>query len=522
MPPRSPASSAAPLDPSGADRVRLLRDDPGEFSRAALPAPLRPYQLEVARAIGVSVQERRGDTITVLFPRQAGKNELSAQVEAWLLWRFSRAGGQLVKAAPTFRPQLLTSLHRLERMLRGPLTADRWTRRQGFIVQLDRAAIHFLSASPTASIVGATANVLLEGDEAQDLDPEKWDRDLVPMGATANTTRVLYGTPWTDDTLLARTIRENLELERRDGRRRHFQVDYQQVAALLPAYGRHVAAEIARLGASHPIVRTQYLLKELSRADRLLSAEQLQRLQGEHPPLADPVGHPWGRGTFVAGLDVAGADEEDPDGALIRVNPARDSTVLAIGYAEQAVVRGSGTSGQGSAGVVEPKLYLAHLYAWRGAPHRELYPVVLALLRRWRVTQTVVDATGVGGGLAAFLQAALPLNQIRPWLYTAASKSQLGYDLLSALNADRLKLYANSTNPDLVDQSDRRRELLAQAGAATRELRANQIMAWSVPTSQGHDDLLNALALLVQAGPLAARRVARGRPAAGRRRSLER
>jgi FG-GAP repeat protein/fibronectin type III domain protein/hemolysin type calcium-binding protein len=43
--------------------------------------------------------------------------------------------------------------------------------------------------------------------------------------------------------------------------------------------------------------------------------------------------------------------------------------------------------------------------------------------------------------------------------------------------------------------------------AATRELRVNQVKGWSVPTSQGHDDLLNALALLVQAGPLAWRRL---------------
>jgi hypothetical protein len=312
-------------------------------------------------------------------------------------------------------------------------------------------------------------------------------------------------TIWTDQTLLARTIHENRELERRDGRQRHFQVSYERVAAINPAYGRHVEAEIARLGASHPIVRTQYLLKELSRADRLLNAEQLSRLQGDHQPLASRVGHPWARGAFVAGLDVAGADEEDPAGALVRVNPARDSTVLLLAYAEAQRVEGPG--GQ----VVEPRLWVAHLYAWRGAPHRELYPVILALLRSWQVAQTVVDATGVGGGLAAFLQAALPTSAVVPYLYTAVSKSKLGYDLLAAINADRLKLFADSPNPELLDQSDRRRELVEQAGWATRELLANQMMRWSVPESRGHDDLLNALALVVQAGPLAARRVAAGR-----------
>jgi hypothetical protein len=61
------------------------------------------------------------------------------------------------------------------------------------------------------------------------------------------------------------------------------------------------------------------------------------------------------------------------------------------------------------------------------------------------------------------------------------------------------------------DQSGRRQELLDQAEWARRELLANQVMRWNVPELKGHDDLLNALALVVQAGRLAARRVASGR-----------
>ena len=306
---------------------------------------LRPYQLEVARAVTRSVidGQARGPapTFTVLFPRQVGKNELSAQLEAFLLFRHQEAGGSMVKVAPTFRPQIVTSLLRLEQMLAGKLTRGRWTKERGFIVRLGASSISFLSAQPDSHIVGATASLLLEADEAQDIDPEKWDRDLVPMGSSGAATRVLYGTPWTDDTLLGREVERNRELERRDGVRRHFEVGWEAVAAAVPAYGRHVQAEIARLGEGHPIVQTQYLLRPLSRADRLLSAEQLGKLRGEHPPLEGPGERPeaWGRGGFVAGLDVAGADEADPDGLLLRVNPRRDATVLTVAYAEDALVR---------------------------------------------------------------------------------------------------------------------------------------------------------------------------------------
>jgi len=51
---------------------------------AAWPA-LRPYQSQVGRAIIDSVLDRCGLTITVVMARQAGKNEISAQAEAFLL-----------------------------------------------------------------------------------------------------------------------------------------------------------------------------------------------------------------------------------------------------------------------------------------------------------------------------------------------------------------------------------------------------------------------------------------------------
>ena len=120
----------------------------------------------------------------------------------------------------------------------------------------------------------------------------------------------------------------------------------------------------------------------------------------------------------------------------------------------------------------------------------------------------VVDATGVGGGLAAFLGAALGPRGVTPYVYTAASKSKLAYDFLAAVNAGRFKVYAESADEAA---NDARRELLGQCEAAEYALRAHQVMSFFVPEHRGHDDLLNAAALLAQASPLGRLRTAEGR-----------
>src|SRR5205807_515541 len=118
----------------------------------------------------------------------------------------SPVGGTIVKAAPTFKPQLITSKMRLERVLAHmPGKIPRAVRsRFGYIIQLDEAAVQFLSAEESSNVVGATADLLLEIDEAQDVSEEKYLKDFRPMASTANTTAVLYGTAWSRDTMLAR------------------------------------------------------------------------------------------------------------------------------------------------------------------------------------------------------------------------------------------------------------------------------------------------------------------------------
>ena len=478
-----------------------------EEVRAAAPGlpRLRPYQVAAGRAIIDSVLGHRGLTFTVVMARQAGKNELSAQVELFLLSKHARQAVDAVKCAPTFEPQGQISLRRLwSRIVQaglGPLAA----REDGRTVRLGRARQLFLSAEPSANVMGHTAGLLLEVDEAQDVDREKFEREFRPMAAPTGATTVFYGTPWDDCTLLEQAVQTNLELERRDGLRRHFQADWTAVVAFNPDYARYVEAERARLGENHPLFLTQYALKTVSGGGRLLGPGQRAQLQGshgrQHAPRQGEV--------YVAGLDLGGQEIGSGDAGLGSSAPGpgrdHDASVLTIA---RAVLPPS------DALVQEPRLEVVEHLALVGEPHDALFARLVDLLREvWRVRRLAVDATGLGETLARLFIRALGPEVVRPVRFTAESKSRLGYGLLAAINGGRLKMYA--TDPDA---SGEFAEFWRQVELARVAYRPNRTMNFFVEPSQGHDDYLVSLALVVEAArELEARpRIARGRLPAAR------
>jgi hypothetical protein len=118
-----------------------------QFSRDLVRRPLRAYQLEVAHAILASIERRDGAIFTVMMARQMGKNELSAQIEAWLLRAMQAEGASLVKASPTLRPQGMLNKRRLREALSAvrqndPAGLD-WREREGHLIQVGEALIAF-------------------------------------------------------------------------------------------------------------------------------------------------------------------------------------------------------------------------------------------------------------------------------------------------------------------------------------------------------------------------------------------
>jgi hypothetical protein len=211
-------------------------------------------------------------------------------------------------------------------------------------------------------------------------------------------------------------------------------------------------------------------------------------LQGDHPRLR--------RGeagkTYVAGIDIAGEAELEEN--LLIINPKRDATVVTIGELDftgcDAVLK-------------EPKIKIVEHYSWVGHQHTELYAKLVDIFKNvWRCRKIVVDATGVGEPVASFLRKALG-SRVISFTFTQSSKSELGFNLLAAVNSGRLKVYQG-------DGSAEYKEFCFETEKARSQYRPNQTMNFFVDPSDGHDDFLMSLALATEAGRGYIPRSARG------------
>jgi Terminase RNaseH-like domain len=455
------------------------------FAEKVLNKPLYPYQVEACEAILDSIFNHQGLTFSIMMARQSGKNQLSAVLEAYLLCCMK--SGTIVKCAPTYRPQIINSRLRLLTMLDNPFIANRIWKSYGYIIGLapDHAQreaqsgprILFFSAGPNANIVGATASLLLEVDEAQDVSVEKFDRDLRPMASTTNATTVLYGTAWSDDTLLAQIKASNQQLEEEDGIRRHFQYDWRTLAAINPRYKAFVEKELQRLGEDHVTIRTQYQLLPISGAGYLLNEAQRHLLHGRHQWQDEPGEDD--DGYYIAGMDVGGEERLRPGQETKR--RGRDSTIISIARVRYNELQ-------------LPTLEVVWQTQWTGKHYLEQYAETVAICERWNVQRLVIDKTGLGEMMASLLCSKLGEDKVRPFQFTRPSKSKLTYQFLSLVNSGRLRLYSRAGALEAIYD-----ECWKQLRHARYRVPGENLLDMYVQPEDGHDDYLISLALCCEA-----------------------
>ncbi len=454
--------------------------DPTAFPRLG-GIQLRNYQRSVLQTLVRAVLNGEGGSYAVLFPRQSGKNELQAQLEALLLAMHATRGGEIIQISPTLRPQAQIAMRRLQSVLHAnPITRGRW-RKNGAGLQLGNASVRFLSAAPESNIVGATASLLLSIDEAQDVDIEKYDREIAPMAAATNAVRVFWGTAWTSQTLLARELAAARQCQQRTGCPHAFVVTADQVSREVPAYAHFVADQIARLGRDSLSVRTQFFCEEVESAGGMFPPERRQKMCAAPSPdtLADAP---------LALLVDVGGEQQD-------AHTEHDATTLTLVRVQLHTLTNP---------LLRAPTYCAiERHTWVGVAQADLFAHLLAIAQRYPACRLVIDATGIGAGLASFLERALP-HQVIPFHFNAVSKSRLGWDFLALVDAGRWQ-EADPAHPLAAAFFD-------QLTACRYQVRPGpaHLLQWGVPetarTPHGdkiHDDwvISAALATLLDAHP---------------------
>jgi hypothetical protein len=409
------------------------------FSALVVQTPLRGYQVGPADAVIDSCLNNRGLEFLWVFPRQSGKDEAVAQLCVFLLTLFQRVEAGIVHVFPT-SAQLATGITRLSHRLENLWTGGRWWgKSKPNRVGLGLAQVAFFSGHPQARTEGATANLLLVVNEAQDQNEAVINRRYTPMRASTNATALYVGTVRTSGDFLWRKKAELEALQAADGRRRVFLVSPDEVGAENPHYGAFVAEQVRLKGRNHPAIMTEYFNEPVDVAAGLFPERRRALMQGRHIRQVGPLpGEVYAALIDVGGQDESATDEGDREGSPLR-NPGRDYTICTVVRLQRGVSE------------IGPVYQAVDVFVDHGSRHFQegtgkpsLYSRLLAYLRLWNVFAVVCDATGVGAGLADALRKGYR-RQVSGFTFNGPNKARLGNDFLAVVETGRFQYWGGDS-----------------------------------------------------------------------------
>jgi hypothetical protein len=152
-----------------------------------------------------------------------------------------------------------------------------------------------------------------------------------------------------------------------------------------------------------------------------------------------------------------------------------------------------------------PTYLVVHRQVWTGISHTQLYAQLKALADLWKPARIVVDATGVGEGIASFLGKTFPTAVI-PFKFSLKSKSDLAWSFLSVIESGRYKEYAETLNVQTFNIQTLQRLFFQQCELTSFEILPGpgKMVRWGVPDGTRdpingeliHDDLVLSAALV--------------------------
>ena len=456
------------------------------------PRPLRGPQAHVIKLVEKHVARHDGEVMSVRQARQTGKNEISAVLHRRHLWRRQNhnAAQIWIRTAPTWKPQITNSKKRLRELLaltsantiKYPLfNGIRLEKEEGYIWRVGNASVEFISSGPNANVVGGTANVALDMDEAHKVTPEKFDEDFAPMAANTSAAIILWGVAADGLDLISFYHEHNKSIGRED-----LNIDLPCDIWMdgNPAYQKHVEARVKALGWDHPIIKTQYRLINVASEGRYLQPHHVRALfSGEHNREIKPDPN----STYQMLIDVAASSEQNVENALEGdADSQADSTVVWI-YKIMHTLTPSG---------IYPYVHIVNCYWYTGASIPAQERELKELIPFWRISKVTVDAIGVGRGLAESLKERFGEFMVNMYSATPTTVSEDCFDLQARLEHKSVLMFQD-------DDSEEFKEFERQCGWTKYESKEGKMKLKKPKGAKKHIDMVKALTYINQNSPQA-------------------
>lgn len=480
----------------------------------------REWQLELHQRVLESIAYNYGDVFTVKVTRQFGKNEADSIINAHIAQIFVELGlkTQNLKFVPEGETQLRVSKMRFEEAMAENLWVKliggydcidgfkycfNWNKKKKEKKDAEKGLAFYSIISAKSSIAGETASHLIVGDEGQDLDKAKWDRDIEPMGNANFATIMMYGVSWTKDALIEDFVEESKRIQEKTGRRCLFIINAYEAIKMdkTGKYKKSFDRALRKYGSlDHIVIKTQYMLQTIEDMNRMLDENQISSIYNNDFEYKDA---PEAGKHYAISIDVGGEDEAKTLSLKEEKDYKRDSTAIIIAELDFS-----------SVDLVNklPRAKVVHLYEFNGTLNTEMYHKVINIIRFWggndkasNVAKIAVDATGVGMPLYSHLKGTFGKKKVEKYIFKFEgdnNKSTLGFNMISVINKDLLKI-PNKINITSLDKLHK--EVKFQLEQLVREAVKDSKIQFYVPQSAkrkdvpghiGHDDFAMSLCLL--------------------------
>lgn len=258
---------------------------------------LFPYQKEISDAILDSVINNKGNEIVIQQARQSGKSEVVADTALFLLLMCPIGLAKPIRIGIFAPKEGLAQIifNRIKERFPKNLSWSGHTIdyeiSNGDTFKLSNGSMaRCITASKDAKITGETFDVLIL-DECQDIDRRKIMKDISPMGAFTNATKIYIGTPAFHKSFYWEKVTSM------QGKPNYFEVHWEEAARYNPKYKKYVDGEKIKIGEDTDEFQSQYCLKWILERGMFITQQQFEGLQKSIPPneVTKYAGIDWGK-----------------------------------------------------------------------------------------------------------------------------------------------------------------------------------------------------------------------------------